>query len=234
MPLSEKQLNKIAKYIKAQDEIPYFEEEEEEDIPSWRNDTEGELLLYADNTSEIYPMKQQIIKNMKKKIEKGVYDPEAAVKGWMYWVDAAAKLYGKEFLDPSLPYHQVFTREVRMNVAREVAEREYNDIISGEYDERNASRAKKDNLRMKKIEYSYMIYSSDPSVSSGSEYLYQDVEDEASSVDEMISSVYTALEIEAKQLSSPEWEVGDQLYAMIWYEGGSKKISYIITSEDLK
>lgn len=134
MTLSDKQLNKISRFILAQDEFPPMEEES--DGASWRDDTEGELLLYADNTSEIYPMKQQIIKNMKKKIEKGVYDPEAAIQGWMHWVDNAAKMYAKEFLTE--PYHQIFTKDVRMNVAREVAEREYDMIVNGEYDEKAA------------------------------------------------------------------------------------------------
>lgn len=73
---------------------------------------------------------------MKKKIDRGVYDPQAAIQGWMYWVDAAAKSYVKEFA--SGPYHEIFPKAVRRNVAEEVAKREYELITSGEYDERSA------------------------------------------------------------------------------------------------
>jgi hypothetical protein len=56
-----------------------------------------ELMLYANNTGELYPQKVAILKNLAKKMQKGQYIPEKAIKLWGYWVDEAARRYNKEF-----------------------------------------------------------------------------------------------------------------------------------------
>ena len=91
-----------------------------------------DLMLYITNTVELYPMKESIIQNMAKKIEKGTYDPELAVKGWMNWVDLGAKQYIQEFNVPGNE-PRLFPRELRLAVARDIAEEEADKIKSGEY-----------------------------------------------------------------------------------------------------
>jgi hypothetical protein len=89
-----------------------------------------ELVLYADNESELYPQKKAIIAAMKARIEKGQYDPELAVTGWLHWVDEAAKRYVKEF---KVDMVRTFPIQCRRDAAKEIAEREYEAIKSGEY-----------------------------------------------------------------------------------------------------
>jgi hypothetical protein len=89
-----------------------------------------ELALYIDNESALYPQKQAIIANMKRKIERGEYDAQMAIKGWLHWVNAGAARYCKEFRCEII---RTFPISVRTTVAAEVAEREYEAIKSGEY-----------------------------------------------------------------------------------------------------
>ncbi len=71
-----------------------------------------------------------IIRNMKKKIEAGQYDPSLAIVGWMHWVDAGAAKYCREF---KLPLIKTFPINVRRAVAKKVAEHEFAALKSGEY-----------------------------------------------------------------------------------------------------
>ena len=80
-----------------------------------------ELELYANNTGELYNQKQSIIKNLTKKVEKGTYDPALAPKLWRYWVDAAAKMYAKEFGNGE----PIFSIADRNEVARQLADDNY-------------------------------------------------------------------------------------------------------------
>lgn len=57
-----------------------------------------ELVLYAQNDGDLYRQRvQPIMANLRKKMEKGTYDPEKAIKVWQYLADDAAKRYTKEF-----------------------------------------------------------------------------------------------------------------------------------------
>jgi hypothetical protein len=102
-----------------------------------------ELALYIDNEGDLYPQKMAIIKSMKAKIERGKYDPKLAVKGWLYWVNAGAAKYCKEF---RIELIRTFPMPVRLAVAKDVAEREFDAIKSGEYgklEKRTTKTAKK-------------------------------------------------------------------------------------------
>ena len=79
-----------------------------------------ELDLYAENTSELYNQKKSILANVKRRVDKGTYDPALAPKLWLYWVDAAAKRYTKEFGTPGSP---IFNKATREALARELAKR---------------------------------------------------------------------------------------------------------------
>ena len=79
-----------------------------------------ELVLYAENDGELYAQSYEpISKNLAKKYEKGSYDPELAIKGWMYFVDAAAKKYAQDF---GGVWHQMFPKTERLMAAQEIAE----------------------------------------------------------------------------------------------------------------
>ncbi len=86
-----------------------------------------ELILFADNTYDLYALKQNYIKNVQRRIAAGTYDPAKAVKLWRYWTDAAAKMYRKELGGSPA----TFPPAVRQAAAAEVAEREYAELMEG-------------------------------------------------------------------------------------------------------
>ena len=57
------------------------------------------MLLYTQNTGELYPQRQAIEANLRKKMAKGTYQPTKAVTIWMYWMESGAKRYAKEMGD---------------------------------------------------------------------------------------------------------------------------------------
>ena len=79
-----------------------------------------ELKLYADNTYRVYNNYYlPIVANLEKKLAKGIFDKEKAVKAFMYLVDFAAKLYHKEFCSSGIAWYQVFDKATREHVAKE-------------------------------------------------------------------------------------------------------------------
>lgn len=61
-------------------------------------DDVDELYLYISNDGQLYRQHTTpIINNLKKKYAKGQYDPDLAVKAFMYLVDAGVRKYDKEF-----------------------------------------------------------------------------------------------------------------------------------------
>ena len=90
----------------------------------------NELETYIENESELYEQKVHILKNMARKIQKGTYDSDFAVKSWLHWVDLGAKRYLKE-IESDIK----FPKELRVVLARQVAQEEAKRIKSGEYDE---------------------------------------------------------------------------------------------------
>lgn len=100
--------------------------------PSALSTEARELLLYAENESSLYPKKKMILANLSKKIASGKYDHRLAPTLWAYWVEDAARSYGKEFLAPG-EWAKVFPPKVRNEVAHALAKSEYEAIVSGEY-----------------------------------------------------------------------------------------------------
>ena len=99
-----------------------------------------ELALYVENEGDLYPQKKAIIEAMKRKVERGQYDPKLAVKGWLHWVNAGAAKYCKEFHCEVI---RTFPIGVRTAVAQDVAEETYGAIKRGEYGPLKKSTAKK-------------------------------------------------------------------------------------------
>ena len=57
-----------------------------------------ELVLYAENDADLYRQSAlPIIANLQRKVKKGTYDAELAIKLWRYHADRAAKKYIQEF-----------------------------------------------------------------------------------------------------------------------------------------
>lgn len=74
-----------------------------------------ELHLYLENESALYRQKQAIEANQRKHWARGQWNLAGSVKGFMYLVDAASKMYSKEFGGPPFP------KPERMEVARLLA-----------------------------------------------------------------------------------------------------------------
>jgi len=88
-----------------------------------------ELHIYADNTAELYTQKKAILQNIERRIRKGTYDPRLAPKLWLYWIDAAAKRYTKEFDAPGGSSFGIFNKATREELARRIAEQEYAELM---------------------------------------------------------------------------------------------------------
>lgn len=89
-----------------------------------RGDIEqAELKLYIDNDSTLYHSQTvPIMKNLERKMAKGIYDKTKAEKLWMYLVDRGAKKYTKEFDAPDAKWHNVFSMADRRAAAKELNE----------------------------------------------------------------------------------------------------------------
>ena len=99
------------------------------------SDAVNELDSFIMNDEDLYRRRfMPIVTNLKRKMAKGIYDHEKAVKLWMYLVDDAAKEYVKEFGGQSEDVKDMFPKETREKVARDLADKEKENIEQGEYD----------------------------------------------------------------------------------------------------
>jgi len=79
-----------------------------------------ELELFANNDQGVYCCSiMPVCNNMIRKLRKGTFDREKAVKGFMYCVDYAAKTYCKMF---GGVWYQVFNKATRELVAETLLE----------------------------------------------------------------------------------------------------------------
>jgi hypothetical protein len=105
-------------------------------IESLDSEETRELDLFIMNDEELYRRRfMPIILNLKRKMKRGIYDHEKAVKLWMYLVDDAAKEYVKQYGSQTDDVKDMFPKEARLKVAQELADREKENIEKGEYDE---------------------------------------------------------------------------------------------------
>ncbi len=95
----------------------------------------NELDSYIMNNEDLYRRRfMPIISNIRRKLNKNVYDHEKAQKLWMYLVDDAAKEYVKEFGTTQDDVATMFPKETRQEVAKIISDRELENIKAGEYD----------------------------------------------------------------------------------------------------
>ena len=98
-------------------------------------DAVNELDSFIMNDEDLYRRRfMPIISNIKRKLKKNVYDHEKAQKLWMYLIDDAAKQYVKEFGSTQDDVSNMFPKETRQQVARNISDRELENIKQGEYD----------------------------------------------------------------------------------------------------
>ena len=99
------------------------------------SDSVNELDSFIMNDEDLYRRRfMPIISNIKRKMNRKIYDHDKAQKLWMYLVDDAAKKYVKEFGSPGSDVKDMFPKETREKVARDLADKEKENIEQGEYD----------------------------------------------------------------------------------------------------
>ena len=87
------------------------------------NDAAVELKLYIDNDAQLYERQLvPIVKNIQRKMKRGIYDHGKVLKLWMYLVDNGARQYVKEFGGPGDTVRAMFDKETRELVAQEFAD----------------------------------------------------------------------------------------------------------------
>ena len=97
------------------------------------SDAMNELKLFINNDEDLYRKKfMPIIANIKRKIKRGVYNHEMAPKLWMYLVDEAARKYVKEFGSPDQDVADMFPKELRQQIAKDMADEEQEKIEASE------------------------------------------------------------------------------------------------------
>jgi hypothetical protein len=113
-----------------------------------------ELLLYIENDGDLY--RQRIVpiqKNLKRKMDKGIYEPEKAIKLWMYLVQDGAKKYQKEFGN-SKRFGSMFSKQDKEQVAKELAEQYEQEVDYGKPDsESYEENSQKESIKPKKEGY---------------------------------------------------------------------------------
>jgi hypothetical protein len=96
----------------------------------------AELAIYLDNERTLYKQKQEIAKNLVRKIKAGTYNHKLAPKLWGYVVERAAKMYDKEFgTGRPRAWADMFPPKIRLMVAKELADRWYANAKAGRPDE---------------------------------------------------------------------------------------------------
>ena len=99
------------------------------------SDATNELDTFIMNNEDLYRRRfMPIILNLKRTLATGAYDHILAVKLWMSLVDDAAKEYVKQYGSQTDDVKDMFPKEVRMQVAQDLADREKENIEQGEYD----------------------------------------------------------------------------------------------------
>lgn len=93
-----------------------------------------ELELYIDNDGDLYRQQgQPILKNLATKKATGAYDHDKAVKLYMYFAEAGAKKYAKEFGDEK-DWSKMFPVSDRKQVAEASAKSFETEYALGNYD----------------------------------------------------------------------------------------------------
>lgn len=85
------------------------------------SDDASELYISMDNDSSIYNQRVSCIKNLCRKISQGKFEFDKSVVLWMYWVENGAKSYHRQHGSKDFPWHMMFPKNVRQEVAHAFA-----------------------------------------------------------------------------------------------------------------
>lgn len=91
-----------------------------------------ELSLYIENESSLYPLKLQILKGLKKKMDKNLYDAAQAKRLWKFWVDQGARKYVQEFATKG-EENMIFNEETKRKLVDQLETKYADEIKSGEH-----------------------------------------------------------------------------------------------------
>ena len=91
-----------------------------------------DLELYAENTAEVYErFITPVVKNLRRKVKKGIYDEDKALIAWQNVIDEAAKMYDKE-QGSGKGSLTMFNKATRNEAAKGLMERMSDDVFQEE------------------------------------------------------------------------------------------------------
>lgn len=91
-----------------------------------------DLELYAENTAEVYErFITPVVKNLRRKVKKGIYDEDKALIAWQNVIDEAAKMYDKE-QGSGKGSLIMFNKATRNEAAKGLMERMSDDVFQEE------------------------------------------------------------------------------------------------------
>jgi len=95
----------------------------------------AELVQWTENDGQVYEQRATpVMKNMMRKLVKGKYDHQLAVKAWMYVVEDGARSYSKEFGEGRKgEWATFFPKNIRLAAAKEMADSFLDEVKAGGY-----------------------------------------------------------------------------------------------------
>lgn len=97
-------------------------------------DAKRELDLFIENEGRLAAKKESILTNLLRKLKSDSYNHSQAPKLWMYLVDEGAKMYAKEMGSGIGDAKNLFPKELRESLAKDMADNELELMKNGEYD----------------------------------------------------------------------------------------------------
>jgi len=97
-------------------------------------DAKRELSLFIENEGRLAAKKESILTNLLRKLKSDGYNHSQAPKLWMYLVDEGAKMYAKEMGSGIGDAKNLFPKELRESLAKDMADNELELMKNGEYD----------------------------------------------------------------------------------------------------
>ena len=97
-------------------------------------DAKRELSLFIENEGRLAAKKESILTNLLRKLKSDGYNHSQAPKLWMYLVDEGAKMYAKEMGSGIGDAKNLFPKELRESLAKDMADEELELMKNGEYD----------------------------------------------------------------------------------------------------
>lgn len=97
-------------------------------------DAKRELELFIENEGRLAAKKEGILANLLRKLKSDSYNHSQAPKLWMSLVDEGAKMYAKEMGSGVGDAKNLFPKELRESLAKDMADEELELMRNGEYD----------------------------------------------------------------------------------------------------